>query len=169
MINSFILPDAEDDCDRKLLSDIEKYGWHVVVIDADEEGPGFLLTVGLYYTYGHPEILIAGLTREVAYELLFQIEKLIREGKRYENNWIDTDLANFPLAFKAIFFDYYQDYLGYGCWFYRSLPRPFPAVQLVWPDKEGIFPWQRGYNREFIALQPKLYELAPEAEESTLD
>lgn len=159
MIDGFIVPDAEDDCDRKLLSDIEKYGWHVVAVDADEEGPGFLFTVGLYYTYGHPEILIAGLTREVAYELLFQSEKLIREGKRYENNWIDTDLANFPLAIKAIFFDYYQDYLGYGCWFYRSLPRPFPAIQLVWPDKEGIFPWQRGYNQNFLALQPKLYEL----------
>jgi hypothetical protein len=45
----FKLRDAEDETDRKLLSDIEKFGWHVVHVNSGDDGPGFSFSVGFYY------------------------------------------------------------------------------------------------------------------------
>ena len=36
------LPTAEDESDRKLLSDIARVGWHLVGIPGDNEGPPFV-------------------------------------------------------------------------------------------------------------------------------
>jgi hypothetical protein len=54
--------------------------------------------------------------------------------------------------------------LGYAIWFYRSLSKPFPAMQLIWPDKQGHFPWEAGYDERFYRLQKALYEAPPTAE-----
>ena len=66
----FQMRSAQDDQDRKLLTDIESVGWHVVHINADEEGPSFTFSVGFYYTFQQPEILIMGLRPEAAHALL---------------------------------------------------------------------------------------------------
>jgi len=34
---------------------------------------------------------------------------------------------------------YYSDYVGFALWFYRK--RRFPLYQIVWPNNEGLFPW----------------------------
>ena len=44
--------------DDKVLSDIEEYGWHVVKVMEDNSGPGFCYSIGLFKTFGHPEIMI---------------------------------------------------------------------------------------------------------------
>jgi hypothetical protein len=33
------------------------------------------------------------------------------------------------------------------------LKQPFPAMQLVWPDEQGRFPWESGYDERFFKLQ----------------
>ena len=152
---------AEDDSDRKLLSDVATHGWHVVMIEGDEEGPGYLFTVGLYYNYEHPELLIMGLPRDVSYQLLHEAVGQIQKGKKYSAESDDTELASFPLAFRSVDIGQYRPYLGYGIWFYENCPTPFPALQMVWPDKEGKFPWQDGYDERFLAHQPSLYRAEP--------
>src|SRR5215203_1751788 len=37
--------------------DVEAFGWHVVLVSGGGD-PGFLFTIGLWKTYGHPEILL---------------------------------------------------------------------------------------------------------------
>ena len=70
------------------------------------------------------------------------------------------DLAQgFTCSFMPIAIEHYQQYLGYAIWFYRSLKQPFPALQLVWPDKQGRFPWESDYDQKFFRLQ-KLLNLA---------
>jgi hypothetical protein len=39
-------PVAEDEHDRKLLADVEQFGWHMVGIEQDNEGPAFVYSVG---------------------------------------------------------------------------------------------------------------------------
>jgi hypothetical protein len=46
-------------------------------------------------------------------------------------------------------------------WYYKG--SDFSVLQLVWPDKKGIFPWQIGFNPAFVHAQPVL-ELSPRAE-----
>jgi hypothetical protein len=37
-----------------------------------------------------------------------------------------------------------------------SFSTPFPCVQLVWPDKGNHFPWEDGYDKNYLDLQPIL-------------
>ena len=79
-------------------------------------------------------------------------------GKTFQAFERVSDFAEgYDCAFAPIEFEHYRNYLGYAVWFYRSLPTPFPAVQMVWPDKEGRFPWEADYDKRFLNLQKPLY------------
>jgi hypothetical protein len=65
----------------------------------------------------------------------------------------------------------YSDYLGWGCWFYRSLfwkvapiaEHKFPVLQLFWPDPNGLYPWQEGCHPKVMEVQTPI--AIPEEEE----
>jgi hypothetical protein len=146
------LPDAEDESDRRLLADIAEYGWHIVGVSEDDEGPGFAFSVGLLYTLNHPEILIMGLRQNIAASLINDMGDAIRNGAVFSaGRQYDDIAAGFPLAFVAVDQRYYREYLGYALWFYRTLD--FPVLQCIWPDKAGVFPWEPAYDSRFFDLQ----------------
>jgi hypothetical protein len=149
------LPRAEDDSDRKLLADIERVGWHIVGIDADEKGPGYAFSVGLFHSFEHAEIIMFGLPHETAARIINIIGIQVQGGTRFSANDQSRDVAEgLPVAFKMVPRDSYREYIGYALWFYRSLE--FPVLQCVWPDKSGLFAWQDGYDHRFDRLQPIL-------------
>ncbi|HEX5220498.1 MAG TPA: DUF4262 domain-containing protein [Verrucomicrobiae bacterium] len=154
MLQGFKLPTATDDSDRKLLSDIAQYGWHVLKILGDESGPEYCFSVGFYYSYGHPEILVMGLSTEVGHQLINLAGAQIASGKVFRaGDRVEGLVKGFVCDFITIDISQYKEYLGYGVWFYRQLKQPFPALQLVWPDKQGRFPWESGYDQKFLRLQ----------------
>ena len=154
MISNFQLPNAEDESDRLLLADVQNGGLHVLRIFAEDGTPEFCFSVGLYYTFGHPEILVMGLPAEVGHKMINLAAAHIACGKKFCEYDRTSELAEgFECGFVPISVSQYKDYLGYAIWFYRSLKQPFPALQLVWPDKSGVFPWEEGYDERFFSLQ----------------
>ncbi len=161
--SEYSLPVAADDRDRKLLSDINSLGWHVINIFEDETGPAFSFSVGFYLSFGAPEVLIMGLKHSIAHHLINLIGLRLKNGKRYREYERASDLAEgFDCTFVSIGLEHYEEYLGYANWFYRSLNQPYPATQLIWPDKQGKFPWEAGYDERFLELQRLLSDLSPE-------
>jgi hypothetical protein len=59
--SSKAFPTPEGAGDRKLLADVKKFGWHVIKVAADDEGPAFAYSIGLYHSLQHPEIVTFGL------------------------------------------------------------------------------------------------------------
>jgi hypothetical protein len=150
-----MLPTAEDDSHRIFLANVERVGWHIVGIDADGEGPGYAFSVGLFHTLQHPEIIIFGLPNERVAELINIIGIQVQGGARFNAGDQSNDIVDgFPVAFTDVPKNVYKEYVGYALWFYKSFD--FPVLQCVWPDKSGLFPWQEGYDRSFIQLQPLL-------------
>jgi Domain of unknown function (DUF4262) len=146
------LPTPQDDHDRKLLADIDRVGWAVIGVLEDEEGPGFAYSVGLFHTLGHPEILLMGLRPPIAQQLINSAGERVRTGERFEaGRRYDGIAAGFPLAFVEMDRRYYKEYLGYAGWFYRG--PDFSVLQCLWPDKQGVFPWEPGYDSRFFELQ----------------
>jgi len=135
--------------------DIEEFGCHLALIEADNYMPAFAYTIGLYEKFGHPEIICFGLSTELLSSILNQACSLIREGKklttgvlypgfilRYEVQLLEVDKA------------FYPDYMGYGMWYYDG--QDFPALQLVWPDMDQEFPWEENFNPDYKFRQPLL-------------
>jgi hypothetical protein len=51
---------------------------------------------------------------------------------------------------------FYADHLGWTRWFYGG--DRFPCLQIVWPDRAGVFPWEPGFDATFSNDQADLTE-----------
>jgi hypothetical protein len=108
-------PASGDEQDRNLIADIDQYGWHLVGIEQDDDGPGFAYSVGLYRSFGHPEILVIGLAVDVMFGMVNGVGELVRGGKRFEHLDESGDVINgFNVAFRQVQVASYDAYLGCG-------------------------------------------------------
>lgn len=144
-----------DSTDDKIIEDINTIGWSVIMIESTEYLPSFAYTIGLWKNYAHPEIIIFGLTVRTLHVVLNIAGENIKNGKRYIP---DTPYSGFfeggISQMVAVDKRNIKDYFGYAIWFNKQLD--FPALQLVWGDRSNKFPWQDGYEQEFIYCQPLL-------------
>ena len=153
----FRLPVPTDDGDRKLLSDISQYGWHVIHIPEDDVGPGYSFTVGLYYSYKHPELAIMGLSQSTSHGIFNAAVKVISEGSSFHHADVTDALTQANnCKFSKINKNSYEEYLGSIIWFYRNINHRFPALQILWPDKAGKFPDEEGFDPKLKRLQIKI-------------
>jgi hypothetical protein len=154
----FVPPEPDGEYDEQLMANIAAHGWHFVHVAAEENSPPFVFTIGLFEKRNHPEIILMGLPPQAAHGILnVLMVKIFGGGERMEPFARHDDVTEtFPITFVPVAFEHYEEYLGYANWYYGSLPGPYPALQLVWPDKSGKFPWEPGYEEAFHALQPIL-------------
>ena len=151
-----------DRFERKLRTDVEQNGWHVLNVFAEDGVPPFSYSIGLYQTLGHPEIFIAGLPSRVADPLIHSVGEEIRAGRSFEAGEVNSDLLRgHDCAFRPVPRHAYQEYFGRAIDFYDG--ENFPVLQLVYPDQEGRWPWDDGAEEGFRLMQPVLaHEQAPE-------
>ncbi len=144
-----------NNADQKLLADIQAHGWHFVHVRGDDQGPPYSFTVGLYRTHGHPELMVMGLEPEVSHPIMGLAVEQIKQGHVYKDGFRDdTLLDGVDCLLRKIPPEAHRKYLGYNVWFYKDRPEGFPALQVLWPDSQGRYPGQEGF--EMDAMQPPL-------------
>ena len=144
-----------DSDDAQVHADIARYGWHVVQVPEDSEGPGFAFTIGLYTRFAHPELLIFGLPLDTMLRLLNVAGEAVRAGRVYvAGQDYDDLLEGYSCTFRPVPVKQYDDYLGYALWYYRG--DDFPTLQLVWPDREHRYPWAAPADAWIRDAQPVL-------------
>jgi hypothetical protein len=141
--------------DHNTRSDIETYGLTVIMIEATDYLPSFAYSIGLWEKYKHPEIISFGLTLKTLHVIINDVAELVKGGQKIQVK------RNYPDIFnngRAEFINVDQrnlsDYFGYAIDFYKS--REFPALQLIWTDRNNKFPWERNFEERFIYKQPLL-------------
>lgn len=141
---------------EKGISDkVNEYGWQISLIESDGYNPSFAYTIGLFKTFSHPELIIFGLGTKLMAELLNIAGEKIKKGQTIQLDMdYDDFLVNYNCRFIKVNLDYYPDYLGYGSWFNRG--NNYEVYQLVWPNKQGNFPWNKGDDEQFDFRQPLL-------------
>ena len=76
-------------------------------------------------------------------------------GRRY-SQFVDGR----EVIFRRIASGHYRDYLGCAIWFYKEHAPEFPALQCIWPDLDGRFPDEAGFDQRFTSKQTDLSEPA---------
>ena len=146
-----------DVTEKQFVANVREHGWFRTSVAADEHGPSFSYTTGFWQGVQKPELIISGLNHETAHQILWDIYTDAKAGKSLP---IGVPVAEvfgnhaayiFPVAKR-----FYSEYLGWSLWFYCG--DNFDCLQIVWPDREGIFPWQDGYDPSFADDQPDLTE-----------
>jgi hypothetical protein len=127
---------------NELLGLIDQHGWAVrhVLPRVGEEGCPFSYTIGLTAMH-HPEVVVYVLADR-------QRPRIPQRHRATGQRWptvhaglITTDFTEnaLPMAFMAV-----QDTIEL-----TAVERVYghvDALQLVWPNASGIFPWQPGYG-----------------------
>lgn len=149
--------DQEHNCidDNQLSADIEKFGWKVMLLEATNYLPSFAYTIGLWKNYKHPEIISFGLTTKTLHLIIndageiAKAGQIIEVGKTYDNSFENSDTQFVIVDDRNI-----ADYFGQAINYYNA--KDFPAIQLVWTDRNNRFPWDNDYEKEFEFRQPLL-------------
>ena len=116
------------------------------------------MNVGLYKRFEHPELVVFGLPPDTMHRLLNVAGEAARSGQVYVVGQGYNDLLEaYSCTFRPVPVKHYQPYLGYARWYYRG--GDFPALQLVWPDREHRDPWAAPADAGIRGAQPVLADL----------
>ncbi|GAB3932826.1 DUF4262 domain-containing protein [Mucilaginibacter myungsuensis] len=127
----------------KMLEETEqniiKYGVQVYDIFGTDYSPPFAYSIGLFETYGHPEIICFGLPEKLCGQIVHDVAKLIKDGKRFHAGDITLEIfKNSEAVFLAVDERNIGDYLLHATAYYGD--EKFNALQLVWADRNDKFP-----------------------------
>lgn len=147
--------DELDPIEQRIVTDVDRYGWHCMYLLGDEELVPYAYSIGLHHSHGHPELSVFALEFDEARDLIAELVERVKGGERLDAG----DVQGGPpdeerLTFAPVDQAWYEDFFGRGIDFYGTLD--FPMLQCVWSDESGRFPWDSGFDPELQALQPNL-------------
>ncbi|MFJ9080089.1 DUF4262 domain-containing protein [Streptomyces sp. NPDC102278] len=133
---------------------IQQHGWQVTMVPVGcDEAPGWAYTIGLWHRHRIPELTMFGLDVRMMQTLLNDLAQRAVEKRPLEAEEVRHDIAPVPVVLKAVDYRWYKAFFGTAIDFYRR--PPFPVLQVVWPDRHGVFPWQPG-GEGLLTRQPRL-------------
>jgi hypothetical protein len=147
---------SESQVEQKVLDDIAGFGWHVLLIPEDDEGPPFGYTIGMLKTFGHPEFVVVGLTDpEVMHQFLNALGAEVKRGRRFASGDSTPGIIEgFEVRFAEVPRSAYDEHFGYASWYYKG--QTYPVLQCLWPDAKGNFPADADFDPDLRSLQPAL-------------
>ncbi|MBW8482399.1 DUF4262 domain-containing protein [Actinomadura parmotrematis] len=135
---------------------ITQYGWSVVLVPGENDGPGWAYTLGLWHSHRVPELAMFGRDVYETEEILNGLGRAAAAGWRpADGDRRDDVVRGQAAAFRAADPRWYRALFRGVVDFYR-VP-PLPVMQVVWPDEDDLFPWQPGTELEFRHSQPWLW------------
>jgi hypothetical protein len=144
---------GEDKSEQKVIDDIAELGWHCLHIMAEGDEVEYSFTVGLFQSFGHPELIVFGLPSTISHKILSIAADAAKSGSPIDlAQPTDALLNNYACCFAEVSPSKYHEYVGYARWYYQG--NGFPLFQIVWPSRFGLFPWDHQATAEFRAAQP---------------
>ena len=126
-----------------VIQDIDRVGWAAIAVEDERGKHKYTYTVGLTRYHAHPELIVSGGASDAAHHLLDTMAEAVRNGRRLTAGEVlgaceagrqslvlpVTDPSRLVLAQRV-----------YGSFL------PVSALQVVWSDEGGRWPWQMCEN-----------------------
>lgn len=146
---------TRDDLGKIVLNNIAEFGWHAINVIEDDTHPPWSYTIGLYDTWEHPEFIVIGRSRATSHAMLKALADDIEiDSPPNLLGAASHKLLGLQCHFIEVNPRYYADYVGFALWHYRK--RRFPLYQIIWPNEEGLYPWDESASDAFKEWQPVL-------------
>lgn len=141
------LPDFRIPHAEKIQWMIETTGW------ALERGARFCYTIGIAANHGFPEIAVSGLTPVAVKGLVDLVVEQLDGGVEIPLDvplmgLLDNDLR---CVFATVDVSMHTEHFATGIAWNRGAA--FPCVQLMWPDRAGLLPFESGCDARTVAVQ----------------
>lgn len=137
---------------------VAKFGFTVQgVAGYDDDDPEWAYTVGLWRTYGAPDLCLFGLDAEDMMGWLNDAAERVAKGLRpAAGDTVDGIIDGFSLHVKPVDPGWHEGLFGQALHFSEE-PEPTPMLQLIWPDRNGRLPWDEGARARCREWQPRLW------------
>lgn len=143
--------------EQKALEDIEKFGCHIIHVLEEGDLPPFSYSIGISKSLGKPELIIVGLRRELAHELINEYNRKLRAGELLRPGLPYSGfLEGFNCIFQPVHREHYEEYFGWAIWLYQG--DRFEVLQLIYPSTGGCWPNAEDAPDAFKQLQTILSE-----------
>ncbi len=147
------MTEAED----KISQNIEKNGCHIIHHDGDQTKPSVTYSVGMKASAQCPDILVTGMEKDMAHFLINEYLYRIRDRENFVADQSYSDfLEDALITFKAIDKGHYHNFCPQAVSFYGD--DGFEMLHLIWPDFDGIWPWEKKASKDYRFLMPRLYQ-----------
>ena len=134
---------------------IEKFGLQVIMIKSTDYMPSFSYSIGLWKNYKHPEIICFGLSQDLGHAIINDVAEFIKNGESIQTSKSYLEIfKNGKATFLKVETNNIEGYFKVAISYYGN--EKFPAIQLIWTDRNDKFPWEEGFEEEFIYKQPLL-------------
>lgn len=147
-----------DNAEDFIVHAVGEYGWAVELVAAGEaeSEPAFAYTVGLHKSFGAPELIVFGLSRDVMHQILNDLGEQMKAGQTLPiGEPIPGIIEGYPLRLREVRApESYREHVGYALWFNGGYD--FALLQVLWPDKRGRFPDDADADAAVAALQPRV-------------
>lgn len=143
---------------KQLAGVMDSFGWGVMGVGAGKspDTPPFTYTYGLSKFPGAGELVMFGMDQRVAASILNSLGEDARAGRVLAAGQERTDLLVGDVPLRLIEFPRPQvlEFLTTACALFDGPTFSVTALQVVWPDGEGRWPWQLPPGDELAAWQP---------------
>lgn len=155
-----------DAVEQKLIDDVRQHGWQVMKVASrsdEPQLPPFAYTIGLMASFGWPELICYGLKADTMAVLLNSaVDELRRRSQPPADGVALHDVAEgFECRLIPVAHRHHIEHLGFAIWFARYRgedPSDIKCFQMIWPDRNGVFPFERGCSEGVKQMQPLLSE-----------
>lgn len=134
----------------KVDDNIKKHGYQATFVFADST-PSFCYSTGIYKSFGIPEIFISSLPQNLSQGL---IENYVNKFKNSDSIPIDKRIDDLTDRFSIYLIEVptakLTDFILSSIRFYKD--EDYKYVQLIYPDTDGLFPNDIGYDYDQLIL-----------------
>ncbi|MEG3156300.1 DUF4262 domain-containing protein [Lysobacter zhanggongensis] len=130
-----------EEYERNILAHIKEHGCSVTsVLDPDGDQPAFSYSIGVAQSSDAPELIVVGLDSKIGHWLVNEYNRRVKAGERFSPGVLYLGfLEGFAVQFGHVARHYRSEYMRSACWLHGG-PN-FEALQLIWPNTSGIWPW----------------------------
>jgi hypothetical protein len=131
------------------LDRVEKFGWEAMLVSSEDQRTSFAYTVGLRDTMGFPEIIVIGLKQEIAHGSLRRAVKAMQAGTDLSAARVREIVGEVEVEFRPVSQRWFRHIMCRADWYYGYNENEIPALQLIYPDLDNRFQWDREFNEYF--------------------
>jgi Domain of unknown function (DUF4262) len=140
--------------DKWVHDTIAETGWAVVAVSGETP---YAFTIGVWHSFDLPELAMFGLREADMQIWLNACVKLLRDrpDRVPDGEEFDGVLERFPVQLRDVDPSWHRSLFAAMCAYYGTLDTP--VRQLVWPDRDGRWPWDPAATATCRERQPQAW------------
>ena len=129
---------------KRIDDDIEKYGYHVTYVMEEKDFTPFGYSTGLYKNFGIPEVFVSGLPNGLTNTLITNYAEIFKDKSIPFNEKLDNLIDRFLVYLIPVETSLIEEKVLASLRLYDGIG--FDSVQVIYPDLNGLFPGEVGYD-----------------------